>query len=662
MSKTKILIMAMLLSMVASAAGVWAAKRQKVAPSYAWTISEPLGLHFPGTIDTLQYNYYRTAIPSLVSHAYATTGNYGAEGQNQIFFERSATSDFFFEDALEAWLPSVATQVYYNTRIPMTLMSYTFGGNRYSNQDRFKTEFSGNVNKAIQIGAAIDYLYSKGSYDAQADKDFTWRLFGSYIGDRYELQTFFNNYNMLNKESGGITDDRYITDPAVVQGGVTKVDTKTIPTHFSDAHSQIWGKEFYMNHRYKVGFYRHWTDSLPDTVMEMKEYVPVTSFIWTMKYKENKHMYLNESGSQDTKYFDANYLSINGSNDNTKMWKLTNTFGVDMLEGSQKWAKFGLSAYAMHEIRKYTQTVDSISANFDPESGLTPIPEGMAVPDYATENVMWVGGQLTKRNGSILTYDVDARFGLIGPVVGDVSVMGNVHTRMKLFGDSVRVSAYGYFKNEEAPYFMKHYRSNHYVWNNDLGKVRRFRAGGELFVPQTSTCLNAGYETLQNYAYFGNDGLPTQQSSAVHVFSATLDQRLQFGSFNWDNVITYQTTSNESVLALPKLAVYSNLYLNFAIASVLKVQLGVDCNYYTEYYAPRYNPATMTFHTQQEQKCGNFAFMNVYANFKLKKARFFVAMTHFNQGLFGGNNYFSSPHYPLNPRRLQMGVSVDFTN
>ncbi|MBS7375811.1 MAG: hypothetical protein KIG52_07695, partial [Muribaculaceae bacterium] len=191
MSKTKILIMAMLLSMVASAAGVWAAKRQKVAPSYAWTISEPLGLHFPGTIDTLQYNYYRTAIPSLVSHAYATTGNYGAEGQNQIFFERSATSDFFFEDALEAWLPSVATQVYYNTRIPMTLMSYTFGGNRYSNQDRFKTEFSGNVNKAIQIGAAIDYLYSKGSYDAQADKDFTWRLFGSYIGDRYELQTFF---------------------------------------------------------------------------------------------------------------------------------------------------------------------------------------------------------------------------------------------------------------------------------------------------------------------------------------------------------------------------------------------------------------------------------------------------------------------------------------
>jgi hypothetical protein len=262
----------------------------------------------------------------------------------------------------------------------------------------------------------------------------------------------------------------------------------------------------------------------------------------------------------------------------------------------------------------------------------------------------------------VLTYDVDARFGLLGSVVGDLSVAGNVHTKMKLFGDSVKVSAYGYFKNEEAPYLMRKYVSNHYAWNNDFGKVRRFRAGGILTVPQTGTRVNAGYETLQNYVYFGNEGTPVQESGAVHVFSATLDQNFRFGAFNWDNTLTYQTTSNENVLPLPNFAVYSNLYLRFTIAKVLHVQLGVDCNYYTAYYAPMYNPATMSFHTQQDIKCGNFAFMNAYANFKLKKARFFIAMTHFNQGLFGGNNYFSIPHHPLNPRRLQMGVSVDFTN
>ena len=54
--------------------------------------------------------------------------------------------------------------------------------------------------------------------------------------------------------------------------------------------------------------------------------------------------------------------------------------------------------------------------------------------------------------------------------------------------------------------------------------------------------------------------------------------------------------------------------------------------------------------------------MNLYANFKLKRARFFVSWNHFNQGLFGGKDYFSIPHYPLNPRRLHLGVSVDFAN
>ena len=46
---------------------------------------------------------------------------------------------------------------------------------------------------------------------------------------------------------------------------------------------------------------------------------------------------------------------------------------------------------------------------------------------------------------------------------------------------------------------------------------------------------------------------------------------------------------------------------------------------------------------------------------KLSKARFYVLMSHVNQGWFD-NNYFSMPHYPLNPRKFQIGVSVDLAN
>ena len=52
------------LALVLPAIEVWAAKRKVVEPSYAWTISEPLGLHFPGTIDTVLTTYYRSVVPS----------------------------------------------------------------------------------------------------------------------------------------------------------------------------------------------------------------------------------------------------------------------------------------------------------------------------------------------------------------------------------------------------------------------------------------------------------------------------------------------------------------------------------------------------------------------------------------------------------------------
>ncbi len=634
-------------------------KKQRVEPCFAWSVSEPLGLHYPSTIDTLHLDYHRTMVPSMVSDAWLTTGNYGAPGQDQIFFNRPVTSDFFLEDAIAAWMHNTSTMRFYNTRIPMTLLSHSTGGDKYSNLDRTKLEFSGNVNRKTQVGGGFDYIYSKGSYDVQADKDFTWRLFGSHMGDRYEMQAFFNHYNYTTKESGGITDDRYITDPAEVQGGVTRVDNKSIPTLLSNAHSHLEGSQLYLNQRYKVGFYRYRRDSVTDTVID-RTYVPVTSFIWTLDFKHSKHQFLNASGREDTTFFDHTYLELGGTDEATRYWRLRNTVGVSMLEGFNKWAKFGFAVYGTHEVRRYTQVTDSVTgADILPE-GLDVLPA--SVPHSKTQNLMWLGGQLTKQRGALLRYNATAQFGILGDAAGEVDITGDVTTRFRMLGDTVSVKGYGYFKNLAVPYLLQHFVSNHYAWDNSFAKTKRVRVGGELDIPFSWTNVNVGYETLNDYIYWAADGLPAQHGGAVHVLSARLRQGLHFKAFNWDNNVTLQTSSNQQVLPLPKLAVYSNLYATFTIARVLHVQMGIDGNYYTKYYAPAYNPATMTFHSQQDMECGNFAIMNLYANFKMKQARFFVMWTHFNQKIHSGDAYFATPHYPLNPARLQIGVSVNFVN
>ncbi len=655
----KMLRSVVLLSAMVGMVTLYAAKKTEIAPSYAWETIPPLGLHEPSTIDTLLYNYYQTVVPSEVSKAYATTGNLGGEGMNMIYFDRPSMSDFFFRDPLRPWLPSADRHKFYNTRIPMTLLSYSTGGGRENTQERLKTVFSGNANEKLQVGAHLDYIYSKGAYDNQAAKDLIWGGSFSYMGDRWEIQAMYSHWNMLNKENGGITDERYITDPAEMQGGSSSIDAKSIPTNLSRAHTRLVGGQFYMNNRYKVGYYER--EMINDTT-EKKTYIPVSSFIWTLNYRNDKHLFYNHAPDDAKEFWKNSYLDADLTRDRTCFWSLENTFGISLLEGFNKYAKAGLAAFMTHEIRKYTQTADTVPLSGpDRPMGLSPYPFESRMPSGATENLLWVGGQLTKQRGRLLNYEVTARFGLVGPAAGEIKIDGNATTRFKLLGDTVSLNAYGLFKNETAPYLMNNYVSNHFIWHNDFGKTRTFRAGGKLNVPHTRSLLNVGVENVQNLIYFNSDGMPVQEGGSVQVFSASLQQNFKVGILHWNNSLTYQTSSNENVLPLPKFAVYSNLYLLFKVAKVLDVQFGIDCDYYTSYYAPSYQPATMAFCNQNQVKIGNYPFMNLYANMKLSKARFFVLFSHVNQGMTG-DRYFSMPLYPLNPRKLQLGVSIDFNN
>lgn len=637
-----------------------AVKKQEIAPSYAWKLIEPLGLREPASIDTLPINYGQESVPSMVSDAWATTGNMGAEGINMIFSDRPAISNFFFQDAISAWLPSANTMKFYNTRIPMTLLSFNSAGGRDNAQERLSAIFSGNINSKAQFGALLDYLYSKGCYNYQAAKNLTWGFSGSYIGDRYEFQGYLNHWNSVNKENGGITDPLYITDPAVLQGGVATINSKSIPTNLTDAHTRLKGTDLLLNNRYKIGYW-HEEDILDeeaDTMRTVRTYIPVTSVIWNLHFREGKHIFDNRSSQNDSEFFANTYLTPGYTHDRTTYTSVENTIGISLLEGFNKYAKFGLGAYLTYEIRKFNQTPDTMAR----VEGLTPFPDGISTIDpKATQNVARIGGQLTKQHGSLLTYAATAEFGVLGDEAGDLNLSGNVATRFKLFGDSVSIIGFGSFKNEESPYLLNNYLSNHFIWKNDFGKIRTVNFGGTLNIPFSGTTLSAEASNIQNFIYFGENFLPRQHGSNIQFFSARIDQRIKAGIFHWDNRITYQTSSDENVLPLPKLAVYSNLYLKFKIAT-LYVQLGVDCDYYTKYYAPNYQPATASFANQHEVEIGNYPFMNAYANMKLSKTRFYVMFSHFNQGMFGGNNYFSLPNYPLNPRRFQIGLSIDFAN
>ena len=635
-------------------------KGDTIKEGSAWTLTFPLGDHVESYIDTLTYNYQRYSVPALQSDAYVTTGGFGAEGINMIFFERPERYTFFFRDALDRWLPSFSNQKFYNVYVPSTILQYGFAGSKETHQDLLNVDLMGNVNRRIGIGGKAKYLHSKGAYENQAVKNFSWGLSFYYLGDRYEAQAFYNNYYTQLKENGGITNDLYITDPAEVQAGVTSVNTKSIPTFLNYAQSRMTGDEFYMTHAYKMGY---WKSVAVNDTLTREEYVPLAKVIYSFDLQHNRHKFQDTNASENNQFWENRYLNNTETFDNTYMNMMTNSIGLELIEGFRKWVKFGLSAYVSYQIQKYRQTTFFEPIDPDMEENLTPLPENVYVPPSETKNFLWVGGRLQKDKGNILRYSADVKFGLVGDAAGDIDLNGHVSTKIPVKRDSINIWAEGHFSNLAQPYLLQKYVSNHFIWSNDFGKTRRYKIGGNLHIPWTKTTLSVGVENIQNYVYFNSLALPQQYGGNVQVFSASLNQELKIGIFHWNNSIYYQKTSNSDILPLPELTVYSNLFLKFIAFKVLKVQFGVDCDYYTSYKSLNYQPATMSFHVQGDEpvKVGNYPLINVYVNARLYKTRFYVQYSHLNQGWFS-SNYFFMPHYPMNPRRLEMGLSIDFTN
>ena len=382
---------------------------------------------------------------------------------------------------------------------------------------------------------------------------------------------------------------------------------------------------------------------MPKDTIITEEFVPVTSFIHTIKVERTRHQF---TSAQETEgQYPNTYFNEVGSRDSTTAFSVKNVFGIALLEGFNKYAKAGLTAYISHKFSRY-ELMDTLSrTNFD-------------------EQEIFVGGEIAKRQGKTLHYNVNGEVGIMDKALGQFRVNADLDLNFRLWKDTVNFYARGYVSNTLPSFYMRHYHSNHYYWDHDnMDKEFRTRVEGELNINRWKTNLRAGVENIKNYTYFNQSAMPAQESGNIQVLSATLKQDFRLGILHLDNEVTWQKSSNETVLPLPQLSLYHNLYLLAKIAKkVLTVQIGADVRYFTKYNAPAYTPAIQQFHLQasdDQVEIGGYPIVNVYANLHLKRTRIFAMMYHVNAGM-GQGNYFLVPHYPINPRLFKIGISWNF--
>ena len=613
---------------------------------YMWHVSKDLGNVEIVAADTARLNYQNTSLTEGTNGSYNHLGNMGTPRLSRIFFDRKDNESSIFIQPYSYFFVQPEQFFFTNSNVPFSNLTYFKGGNKINGEERFKAYFSVNVNKQLAFGFNFDYLYGRGYYNHSGTSFFNAAPFISYMGDRYE-GTLLYSYNYLkSNQNGGLTDDRYITNPEdVASGSIT--EPTNMPTLMSNATNRIANSYVFLTQRYKMGFHRNLPQAENDTLPPKKEFVPVTSLIHTMKVDWSNYKFTSTDKLQD--YYPNTYIDPDNANimDSTSHVSVRNTLGISLLEGFNKYAKMGLTAFASYKISKYTLMT----------------PEEF-VKDHMTENEFYVGGEISKKSGSFLHYHAFGEVGLMGKAIGQFDIHGDADVNFRLGKDTISVIARGGVSNQLAPFYMRHYHSKHFYWDNDLEKIFKTRIEGEIKAPRWGTQLKAGVENIKNYAYFNQQAVPDQFSGNIQVLSATLKQDFKLGIFHLDGDITWQKSSNQTILPLPDFSIYGNFYIDAKLAkNVLSVQLGADVRYFTKYYAPGYMAAIGQFFLQPEDdlvEIGNYPIINVYANIHLKRTRIYAMMYHVNQGMINRPNAFYAPHYPINPRFFRFGISWNF--
>ena len=400
-----------------------------------------------------------------------------------------------------------------------------------------------------------------------------------------------------------------------------------------------------------------------DTMWMKNEYVPVTSFIHTMKFDTYRRIY---QAYETPKDFYADTFNPAGNYpgdsiyDKTTHYRVQNTFAISLLEGFNKWAKAGLKAFVTSDLRHFT------------------LPTETEIAKAYNEHNLSIGGQLIKSQGKTLHYDATLETWLTGKDAGQLKIDADADVNFALFGDTVRLQASGFFHRLNPTFYYRHYHSKHFWWDNDdMSKIIHTRIEGKFGYEKTKTTVRVAFDNIKNHTFFamgynvtddfgrtGNTLSVVQKSGAISLLTLELQQKLKLGPLHWDNVITYQKSSDDMALPVPDLNIYTNLFLRFKIARVLKCDFGADARFFTKYYAPDYSPALGQYAVQtgdNRTEVGNYPIVNVYANFHLQRTRFFVMMSHINAGQ-GKPDYFLAPHYPLNQRIFRFGVSWNFYN
>jgi len=584
------------------------------------------------------FNHYRLADKYSPLNAYP--GSYGLPFYQLNFFDRVTDPDKFLSGNFYPLMYQPERYLFMNTQVPFTEFVWTYAGPRDQAEQTFRIRHSQNVNRKLNLALVYDIVYNLGQYSYQraSDKNFTFN--GSYRGDKYTAYFAYGLNNMTTLENGGISDLSQLgtLDPENIEvnlGGLSK------------ARSYLKNSNLMLVQRYILG--KKGPAAADSTGVSAKPFWLSGSFSHILAIDGNRRTY--EDSNPASGFYDSVYISNTRTFDSLSARTIKNTVRFDFTTDENRRFRLGGGVGIRNELIKYSQIVpthDTLLAD--------------TAVWHKHNNVLV--GRLYNNIGDKFYWMATGELFLSGYRFGDFNLDGVISKSFSFKKGMASWKVNGAIANRQPSFWYEQWGGNHFEWTKSMDKEFRIDVGTSFSYPARKMELKFNYAIIDNYTGFDTLAMPVQHGGGLSVASVYASKDLRAWKFHLTTDLLLQQSSNPDVLDLPLATAratgfFEHLFNFRKTDGQLDMQVGAEVFYHTLYNAYSYMPATGRFYNQDRIETGNYPFVNVFMNLKIRRTRIFLMLDHVNAGLTG-YDYFMIPSYPMNVRMFRYGLAWTF--
>ncbi|MBQ2371600.1 MAG: putative porin [Bacteroidales bacterium] len=634
------------------------------------------------------YNYHFNEYPFYKEDINTTwLGVSGSPEMTYNYFKRTQTDNAIFYTPLQRYSYSPETLPNYNTKTPHTELAYwgTLFANKEKEESNIRVLTTQNILPELNLTLEFRRFGGNGILKREDTNNRNVVIASNYMGKRYLMHTGYIYNKVARSENGGIVDNFWIRD--------TTVDAREIDIYLKNASSTTKKNTLFLDQSYRIPFTflenlkgrkeRKRQEAVRDSIMTSGDSLAIAALLenetldeieetevavdtvnkdittaiigHSSEYSVFRRIYQDDISTSDDlgrQFFnDRFYLNPTRSADSLRVMKFENRFFIRL----QPWKSDAI-------VSKLDVGIGDKLANYFTFNTADYVQGSSNTLLNSTYLYAGARGQHKK----YFTWDAKGEYTFLGYEINDFGIHANLAFSAYPFRrdrkSPLTLKAHFETTLKEPDYYEQHLCTNHYMWNNDFGKISSTKIGAALEIPRWDLHASFDYALLSNNIYYDTEGIVRQNTDPMSVMTASLRKDFIVWKFHLDHQALFQLSSNKDVIPLPMLALNLRYYLQFdVVKKVMQMQIGANAAFTTKWYAPAFNPVLGVFHNQNVAEYGNCPYIDAFVNIQWKRACIFVKIVNVNMGWPNKSaDYFSAAGYIAPQRAIKFGISWPF--